>query len=199
MKKILSEEPEFYFTWSKDASPSDTNEVPYEELEKGIELSLKNAARLASDAELLFSKKRAASAVVLFETAWEELGKAVLLLKCWKSHQGVKDGSWRTIFRSHAAKQTACFDNSDLLWSGGSYGDHAGMTELLKTVKHSLKETRVLGLYVDWMGKQKGWFCPSNESAALEVYYLRYSVDSFLDAVAKRIGEIIASRKTQNR
>ena len=58
----LSKEPDFAFVWSDSRYIKRVGSIPWRDLEKGIELSLKNATRLASDADLLLANKRMASA-----------------------------------------------------------------------------------------------------------------------------------------
>jgi len=187
----------FSFIWSDDRDLGRIKSIPWNDLEEGIRLSLKNAARLASDGDLLRGKGSMASALVLYAVAWEEMGKAVLLLKNWKNHQDVSGRSWKKIFRSHGPKQTACFDNRDLLWEGS----RQGLAERgLEQMKRSLRWAReVLGLYVEWVGEKKKWYCPSNESAGLDVRYMSYQVHEFLDAVSRRVTTILTDEKRHQR
>jgi len=164
--------------------------IPCGELKKGIELSLENAARLKNDADLLYANSRMSSAVPLWVAAWEEIGKAVLLLKHWKLRQDIKGRSWKRIFREHSAKQSACFENRDLLW--GKNGDEYRSKEMEK-LRISLRYTReVLGLYINWMEEKKTWLSPSDQAAAVQARYLSYSVTQFLAAVPQRVTTILA-------
>ena len=188
----MSKEPAFFFTWSEDRQFKRAEHIPCKDLKKGIELSLANAGRLTSDAMLLDEKKRTASAVVLLIAAWEEIGKAVLLLKHWINHEDVRGRAWKRIFRSHSAKQTACFDSGDLLWGNKSDAYQRESEELRRKLKSSMRWMKEVGLYVEWTGEEKGWLCPSNAGVAIDIYYLSSAVAGHLDAVKKRVANILS-------
>jgi AbiV family abortive infection protein len=186
----LSKEPIFWYVWQDDMQLKQKGVIPWDQLKKGIELSLENAARLKNDADLLFANRRVGSAVALWVAAWEEIGKAVLLLKHWKLRQDIKGHSWRRIFREHSPKQSACFENRDLLW--GKNGDEYRSEEMEK-LRVSLRYTKeVLGLYVNWVEEKKTWFSPSDRVGEMWTRYLSYSVNEFLAAIPQTVSTILA-------
>lgn len=177
--------------------------VQWNDLKKGTQLSLKNADRLARDAGFLIRDRRTASGVALLVAAWDELGKAVLLLKHWKNGQDVKwESDLKKIFRGHSAKQMAVFEHQQLLWPDRPFVHDAVQDQRLKSSLRWARE--VLGLYVNWLGSNDRWSCPSNHSACVDAWYLSYSIDEYVREVTKQImntlaGESCLTRLSRNR
>jgi len=183
------EEPIFGFAWGEQWDLGKSEVIPWKELGNGVKLSLENAARLISDADLLLGKKRRASALVLLVVAWEEIGKAVLLLVHYKNHEDVGRRAWRKIFKDHQAKQTAIFDNWDIFWHKPDMCD----LRIYKKLKGSLRWTKeVMGFYVNWIARRKTWSCPRDKAVPPEVIrYLRFDVGEFLPIITKHVNETL--------
>jgi len=180
------EEPYITIVWNDEMNLKKSSSIPWEKLGDGMKLSLENATRLMNDAELLLTNKRSASALPLLVMAWEEIGKAVLLLKNYKNRIDVEGATLKEIFRSHHAKQTAIIHNRDILGEK----PYIQSIEMEKKLKASLRWTKeTVGLYVDWNRKQ-GWSCPRDDRTPLDITQFMYAnVVNFLPFIRKCINE----------
>jgi len=79
-------------------------DIPYADIPKGIELSLKNSDRHRADAELLVKEERYNSAIPLITLAVEEFGKALWLSEYFEKNESIPDKKGAFIFRSHEQK-----------------------------------------------------------------------------------------------
>lgn len=75
--------------------------IPYDDIPRGIDLSLKNSDRHRTDAEILAKEKRYNSAIPFITLAVEELGKALWLSEYFENNSSILNKEGRYIFRSH--------------------------------------------------------------------------------------------------
>lgn len=183
------EEPSVIFVWNDEMGLGKTGVIHWKELGNGMKLSLENASRLMNDAQLLLANKRSASALALLVVAWEEIGKAVLLLKNYKSQTDVEGATLREIFGSHNAKQTAIIHNQDILWQKPNIQN----IEMDKKLKASLRWTKeTVGLYVNWDAKRKGWSCPKDDRTFSDMVQFMYAnVFLFLPTITECVNEAL--------
>ena len=80
---------------------SNQYDIPYDEIPRGIVLSLKNSDRLRTDAEILAKAERYNSAIPLITLAVEELGKALWLSEYFEKKASIPQKEGRFIFRDH--------------------------------------------------------------------------------------------------
>ena len=78
--------------------------IPYADIPRGIELSLKNSDRHRADAELLAKEERYNSAIPLITLAVEEFGKALWLSEYFEKNVSILDKEGVRIFRKHREK-----------------------------------------------------------------------------------------------
>jgi len=137
--------------------------IPWKDALEGSKLAIENAERLADDAAVLNQNGRLESAFQLGLSAWEELGKAVLLLRHWKERRAIKEEQWFEVLCNHRMKRVACTENLDILYPKST--PPKDTKEVLENMKKRSKEMRgyfdferQMALYVDWVGK---WRSPS--------------------------------------
>jgi len=187
----MSEVPDILIEWSDEMTPNALEVIPWRYLKEGVERSLRNAARLLADAQLLSSKERDASAVVLYVAAWEETGRAILLLRHWVNQEDVKGKPLERIFKSHQAKRTALFDNIDFLYGDRHHRDRAEIKNFAQKLKQYLRWSKeVLGLYVNWMGEKRGWSSPDRKPM-MAAFILSSNVHEILDSATKQAERIL--------
>jgi AbiV family abortive infection protein len=144
--------------------------IPWIETLDGCRLSVENAKRLAKDAQLLKENGKLASAFAISLNAWEELGKAVLLLRYWKQKQDISENDWFGVLCNHRKKRMAYVESMDILYGPAPSKEFPQLKdELTKKSKewgNWFDLEREVGVYVDWVGK---WRSPSRiEKAAFE-------------------------------
>ena len=139
--------------------------IPWEEALEGCRLSIENAERLAEDSIILQRNGRLQSAYCISLDAWEELGKAVLLYRYYKTKQPITEGDWYQILRDHKRKRIAMGNSMDLFEDG----PQKSVNELKDSLATVLKEKRDrkwfalergVGVHVDWVGGEKPWESP---------------------------------------
>ncbi len=83
---------------------SNQYDIPYDDIPRGIELSLKNSDRHRSDAEILAKEKRYNSAIPLITLAVEEFGKALWLSEYFEKNASIPHREGSRIFNEHKPK-----------------------------------------------------------------------------------------------
>lgn len=83
---------------------SNQYDIPYADIPRGIELSLKNSDRHRTDAEILAKEKRYNSAIPLITLAVEEFGKALWLSEYFEKNTSILHKEGYHIFSSHRPK-----------------------------------------------------------------------------------------------
>ena len=127
-------------------------------------LSIENAERLAEDSLLLSQNGRIQSAYSVSLDAWEELGKAIILYRYYKTREPISKDDWWDILRDHKSKRVAWVNSVDLL-----YGTTPpkSVTELKNDLERTISEDnswkwlsleRDVGVYVDWV--RGSWLSP---------------------------------------
>jgi AbiV family abortive infection protein len=136
--------------------------IPWAEALEGCKLSVENAKRLAEDARLLRDNGKLASAFSVSLSAWEELGKAVLLFRYWKAKQDISLRDWLGVICNHRRKQAAIVESMDILYASVP---PKTIAQLKDNLEKNWKEwgewfdlQRELGVYVDWVG---AWRSPT--------------------------------------
>lgn len=131
--------------------------IPWRKAKGGCKLSVENAKRLAEDARLLRQNSRPQSALWVALTAWEELGKAVLLLRYYKQKEDISRKDWFKVLRDHKSKRVAYVHSMDILFGSSP-------PKSVKQLKHDLEKAledkgwrewfsieREIGVHVDWI------------------------------------------------
>jgi len=77
--------------------------IPKKSYLEGLRLSQKNAERLFSKANELFNKKQILAAFLIGLAAYEEVGKALLILKYWDD-ESISKNQWDKWFKDHKKK-----------------------------------------------------------------------------------------------
>jgi len=83
---------------------SNQYDIPYADIPRGIELSLKNSDRHRADAELLAKEERYNSAIPLITLAVEEFGKALCLSEYFEKNMSIPHKEGNDIFSKHRPK-----------------------------------------------------------------------------------------------
>ncbi len=83
---------------------SDQYNIPYDDIPRGIVLSLINSDRHRTDAEILAKEGRYNSAIPLITLAVEELGKAILLSEYFEKNESIPHKEGLPIFSRHKSK-----------------------------------------------------------------------------------------------
>jgi len=91
---------------------SDQYNIPYDDIPRGIDLSLKNSNRHRADAEILAKKKRHNSAIPLITLAVEEFGKALWLSEYFEKNTSILDKEGQYIFSSHRQRIQKVLDSN---------------------------------------------------------------------------------------
>jgi AbiV family abortive infection protein len=131
--------------------------IPWRKALEGCKLSIENAKRLAEDARLLKQNIRPQSALWVALAAWEELGKAVLLLRYYKQKENISKKDWFGVLRDHKSKRVAYVHSMDVLYGSSP-------PKSVKQLKHDLEKftedkgwrdwfslEREIGVHVDWV------------------------------------------------
>ncbi len=79
-------------------------DIPYADIPRGIELSLKNSDRHRADAELLAREERYNSAIPLITLAVEEFGKALWISEYFEKNASILHKEGKRIFNEHKPK-----------------------------------------------------------------------------------------------
>ena len=140
--------------------------IRQDKLEEGISMSIANAERLLSDAELLFKNSRYASARVIAMLSWEETAKAYFMFNNKENRADISEDEWRRKFSRHVAK----LDGVQNIM--GFYGEplfeddsvDIGLMALGFLEDHSteLKNTREGLTYVDYDFNNNRWVSPDS-------------------------------------
>lgn len=144
---------------------SSSNGMPKSMFAKGLELCEKNGERLLKDSIQAFQRRAFVCAFILGFTAWEEFGKASLILEYWNEDL-VKYATWKKEFRSHRFKiHQARYISDKTLLRGVS--KELGLTqkdlqEIIVDEEYLKKvhEMRKRCLHVDFDFKGKVWKSP---------------------------------------
>jgi AbiV family abortive infection protein len=138
--------------------------IPWERALDGCRLAVENANRLAEDARLLRQNDRLQSAYSVSLDAWEELGKAVLLLRYWKQKQNISKADWSKVLRNHRMKRTVYVESGDILYPTST--PPKSVEQLKRDLEKIIQADgwrewfdleRNIGVYVDW---DEGWRSP---------------------------------------
>jgi AbiV family abortive infection protein len=129
--------------------------IPWTKALEGCRLSIENAKRLAEDAEFLKQNNRPASAFSLSINAWEELGKAVLLLRYHKQKQDISDRDWFRVLCNHRKKRAAYVNSMDILYPKSTPPKtveqlKADLAKISVEWHEWFDLEREIGVYVDW-------------------------------------------------
>jgi len=140
--------------------------IPWEETLEGCRLSIENAERLVEDSQILKRNGRIQSAYSVSLDAWEELGKAILLYRYYKTKEPVSSDDWKRILRDHKRKRVAWVNSMDLLYGTTIPKSVADLKQDLERTLHEEGSSswfnleRDVGVYVDWVGGEHGWRSP---------------------------------------
>jgi AbiV family abortive infection protein len=137
--------------------------IPWQETLEGCRLSIENAERLAQDSQVLRADGRLQTAYSVSLDAWEEMGKAILLYRYYKTKEPVSQNDWYKILHDHKHKRVAWINSMDLL-----YGTTPpkSITQLKPDLEKAIQEgdlknwfnlEREVGVHVDWIGGKDRW------------------------------------------
>jgi AbiV family abortive infection protein len=145
----------------KKKLPQYKGKLSAHKIAEGINAAIKNAKRLADDAELLFENKKYPSAAGLAILSIEESGKVSILRGLSIARDG-KDlkASWKE-YRSHTSKN-AHWLLADLFKSGANkLEDFRPMFENGAEHTFLLDQVKQIGFYTDCLG-DSNWSIPEN-------------------------------------
>ena len=129
--------------------------IPIGKLMDGSLLCIKNASRLACDAEMLFKSKQYSSCILLAVLALEELGKGYMLMSYYGKKQDITSDIWNKDFKSHKKK----LESIGEAFKKSSNNDPAKKEafERLSGFLLRMSKIKLESLYVDWDKGQKQW------------------------------------------
>lgn len=184
----------------------DAFSIPWKEALKGCKLAIENAERLAEDSLVLKRNSRMQSAYSVSLDGWEELGKAVLLYRYYKTEETISKDDWKRILSDHKHKRIAWANSLDLL-----YGTTLpkSVTDLKNDLEKAIGDEnskkwfdleRNIGVYVDWIHPQDCWVSPckidkpwfSSDSLLPPVFDSEYWARSTI-AQCRHFRELLAS------
>lgn len=131
--------------------------MKWETLTDGIKLSLDNAERLNTDAEVLLKRKRLVTSNVLLAFAKEELGKAILIMEYWVSRRNMSYKDYVRFFRSREAH------NEKLRTAGRAFLKADFQVVLGDFLARQERTQRERKLYVDYDFALNSWIGPVQE------------------------------------
>jgi len=125
----------------------------------GIDFCIDNAQRLLDDAKILERAGSIPSTIGLAVFAWEEIGKAMMLMNDLVQERDFVKDSWMPHgrFMDHKLKLLAPNKYRTLVGQPPDPFPHEAVEEMIKTTH----EGRLRSFYVDW-SEQAGWFSPTN-------------------------------------
>ena len=129
--------------------------IPVGKLMDGSLLCIKNASRLACDAEILFKSKQYSSCILLAVLALEELGKGYMLMFHYEKRQDITSNIWNRDFKSHKKKLEIIGE----AFKKATNNDPAKKEafEKLSGFLFKMSKIKLESLYVDWDEGQKQW------------------------------------------
>ena len=129
--------------------------IPIGKLMDGSLLRIKNASRLACDAEMLFKSKQYSSCILLAVLALEELGKGYMLMFYYGKRQDITSDIWNKDFKSHRKKLEIIGE----AFKKATNNDPAKKEafERLSRFLFKMSKIKLESLYVDWDKEQKQW------------------------------------------
>ena len=129
--------------------------IPIERLMDGSLLCIKNASRLAYDAEILFKSRQYSSCILLAVLALEELGKGYMLMFHYEKRQDITSDIWNRDFKSHKKKLEIIGE----AFKKATNNDPAKKEafERLSGFLFKMSKIKLESLYVDWDEEKKQW------------------------------------------
>jgi AbiV family abortive infection protein len=133
--------------------------IRVEEYVRGIDFCIDNAVRLLEDAKTLDKNDRVASSLGLATFAWEELGKAVMLMDDLFGGRDLVPTDWepRGKYLNHKTKLTAPSRSRVLL----GQPRNPFPPEEEDRMSRQIHEGRLGSLFVDW-SSINGWYSPTD-------------------------------------
>ena len=129
--------------------------IPIGKLMDGSLLCIKNASRLACDAEMLFKSGQYSSCILLAVLALEELGKGYMLMFYYGKRQDITSDIWNKDFKSHKKKLEII---GEAFKKATNYDPAKKEAfERLSGFLLKLLKIKAESLYVDWNNGQKQW------------------------------------------
>lgn len=126
--------------------------IPNRELKEGIRLSVENAEKLVSDAEILFDNNRYTIASYLSVVSLEEQGKALILLKKFLDKEDITRKYWNYKLEHHEPKIIATLElvyskyKSVKIKTNKSQWKRIDTADFAKSILKQKPKT----IYVDW-------------------------------------------------
>ncbi len=156
---------------SNSQNPLNANIV--KEYVGGIDSCVANAIRLLHDAKILERSGSIPSAIGLATFAWEEIGKAVLLLQDLLEGKALAAADWkgRGKFMDHKLKLLAPSRHRTLI--GQPRNPHSPEAE--EAMTRLFHEGRLRSFFVDW-SEESRWFSPTNQEYVGDLTLLLGSV-----------------------
>jgi AbiV family abortive infection protein len=132
----------------------------------GIDYCLENARRLIADAKLLDINGRIPSAIGLAIFAWEEIGKAVMLMEDLSQGKQFTSNDWKPQgrFTDHIQKITAPSKHQRMLQPLVTT-NIPNEENLVRQMSKTFHEGRLRCFYVDWSPEiyVSSWSSPTNQ------------------------------------
>lgn len=131
--------------------------IPMKELMDGAILTLKNADDLATEAEILFKKRKYSRSLSLATLSLEEFGKHGMLMEAMESNCKITKKIWHDEFENHTMKLEVI---PKRLKKFTNPKDKKKLKNLERINKYLLKlsKKKLEAFYVDWNAKNNTWF-----------------------------------------
>ncbi len=130
-------------------------QIPLHQLDRGIELSSRNARRFLNDAELLYSNRSYGHALALSILALEEHGRKIMLIAAKRKVTETDRELWRMMFRNHGQKLAMTFRIfAETLRQKPTEKE---LDDILRTIPDAVA-MKNRGLYVDFF--KNSWHSP---------------------------------------
>lgn len=153
---------------------------------KGIKLSYENAKRLNILSVKYFQKKLYEGSFFLAFAAWEEIGKALMILEKKLNDEPISKTEWKNRLKSHRKKIETAYRVHDLSLTesifGSEYADKFRSGEYTLMIDEEflkkMADYRLGGVYVDYLFETNEWGLPMDFSGGLAINVHRIAAES---------------------
>jgi len=164
--------------------------IPSDRILDGAIISLKNAYRLAKDAEILLKEKKFSTAISISTLALEEFGKHCLLEEDEENNhpREIDAKIWHDEFEGHQNKLEAITRRLKKFSNPKDQEKQRKLDELNQYLI-DLSKTKLKALYVDWDGQNNDWYYFDDDSPTKEEE-AKKAVSSAIFAIEKYIEDV---------
>jgi len=134
--------------------------IPFGELEEGIQKSVQNAIRYFEDAVFLFHNGRYLSSILLSMHCFEESAKALLLMDYRSNSKAITKSQWHKKFHSHIIKNLVPLKG--ILSNGNNIAETSEIHISLSKLSVSWKNRFT---YADYDFEKRKWTSPTDAAS----------------------------------